>query len=90
MRCHRLPIVAPDRQRVLKSFGNAVRSARLDHGLSQEKLGFECGLDRTYISGIERGVRNPTLVVIAQIARALRLAPSVLLELGERARKRVD
>jgi len=41
-------------------------------GLSQEELGFDSDLDRTYISGIERGVRNPTLAVILRLSKALR------------------
>lgn len=61
-------------------FGVNVRAARESLGLSQEKLGFETGLDRTYISGIERGVRNPSLEVIAKIANALKTEPSELLK----------
>ncbi len=56
-----------------------VRARRENLGLTQEQLGFETGLDRTYISGIERGVRNPSLDVIAKIASALDTSPSDLL-----------
>ncbi len=42
-------------------------------GLSQEAFADRCGLDRTYISGIERGVRNPTLEVINVIASGLQI-----------------
>lgn len=52
-------------------FGQRVKSLRLERGLSQEAFADKCGLDRTYISGIERGVRNPTLEVIAVIADGL-------------------
>ncbi|MEI7252790.1 helix-turn-helix transcriptional regulator, partial [Pectobacterium versatile] len=45
-------------------FGQRVKTLRLQAGLSQEAFADKCGLDRTYISGIERGVRNPTLEVI--------------------------
>ena len=68
-----------------RAFGQAVRVHRERAGLSQEKLGFESDLDRTYISGIERGRRNPTLKVIWQVATALRTAPSKLMRSAERA-----
>lgn len=53
---------------------------RGERGLSQEELAFECGLHRTYVSGVERGVRNPTVVVLEKIAKALKVAASRLLE----------
>jgi transcriptional regulator with XRE-family HTH domain len=53
--------------------GLNVRKYRKERGLSQEALAFECGLHRTYISGVERGIRNPTVVVLEQIAKALRI-----------------
>ncbi|WP_261467565.1 helix-turn-helix domain-containing protein [Serratia fonticola] len=52
-------------------FGQRVRELRLQQGMSQEAFADKCGLDRTYISGIERGVRNPTLEVINIIANGL-------------------
>jgi transcriptional regulator with XRE-family HTH domain len=55
-------------------------------GLSQEQLGFETGIDRTYISGIERGVRNPSLDLIVKIAERLGKTPADLL----RQRKGAD
>jgi len=64
------------RQRV----GNNVKRFRVERGLSQEALAFECGIHRTYISGVERGVRNPTVLVLERIARALNVAASRLLE----------
>lgn len=48
-----------------------VKRLRKERGLSQEALADEAGLDRTYISGIERVVRNPTVTVIERIAVAL-------------------
>ena len=54
----------PADARFLEAFGEAVRAERERKDLSQEELGFEAGLDRTYVSGIERGVRNPTVVTI--------------------------
>lgn len=52
-------------------FGAAVRRARKAKGLSQEQLAQIAGLDRTYISGLERGVRNPALSTQERIAQAL-------------------
>ncbi|WP_437886956.1 helix-turn-helix domain-containing protein [Phytobacter sp. V91] len=51
--------------------GQRVRALRLEAGLSQESFADKCGLDRTYISGIERGTRNPTLEVLYILATAL-------------------
>lgn len=52
-------------------FGEAVRKARIAAGLTQEDLADRAGLDRSYVGGIERGERNPTLVVISKIATGL-------------------
>jgi transcriptional regulator with XRE-family HTH domain len=62
-----------------RAFGATVRRFRIAKGLSQERLAEDCGLDRTYISGIERGVRNPGLVNICRLAGALGKAPGELL-----------
>ena len=67
----------------LQGFGRAVREAREALGWSQEDLGFEAELDRTYVSGIERGVRNPTLQTVLVLARALDVKPSELIESAE-------
>lgn len=55
-----------------KKFGERVRQERTKQRISQEELGFRTGLDRTYISGIERGVRNPSLENIGRISKALK------------------
>ena len=72
-----------DTNRLHGAFGDAVREARENPGFSQEELGFEAEIDRTYISGVERGVRNPTLVTMLRICRALGVRPSVLLRRAE-------
>lgn len=56
-----------------------MRRLREEAGLSQEKLALEAELDRTYVSGVERGVRNPTVTVVARIAKALKTEPDRLL-----------
>ncbi|WP_306660085.1 helix-turn-helix transcriptional regulator, partial [Klebsiella pneumoniae] len=65
---------------ILHRFGQRVRELRKAKGLSQEAFADACGLDRTYISGIERGLRNVALVNIAQIARTLDVTISELTE----------
>lgn len=58
--------------------GQRVKTLRIASGLSQEAFAEKCGLDRTYISGIERGVRNPTLEVLYIIATGLHIDLSTL------------
>lgn len=52
-------------------FGNAVRVARTRAGITQEELAERAGLDRSYIGGVERGDRNPSLIAIEKIAGGL-------------------
>lgn len=61
----------PVRDRTLVSFGRNVARAREAKGLSQDKLAEKADLDRTYVSGIERGVRNPDIKTVIRIAKAL-------------------
>jgi transcriptional regulator with XRE-family HTH domain len=68
----------PIRSPAHAAFGEAIREMRKQRGISQESLALMCGLDRTYISGIERGVRNPSLTNILRIAAALQVAPAEL------------
>lgn len=65
---------------VRRRVGLNVKRFRKERGFSQEELAFECGLHRTYVSGVERGVRNPTVVVLDKIASALGVAAWRLLE----------
>ena len=53
--------------------GDNVKTLRLAHGLSQEELAFQAELDRTYISQIERGVSNPSVLVILKISLVLKV-----------------
>ena len=63
----------------LHTFGDNVRKGRTELGLSQAQLAEKCGLHTTYISGIERGVRNVSALNIERIAKALKLKPHQLL-----------
>lgn len=58
---------------LLRKVGDRVRTARTARGVSQEALAHAAGIDRSYMSGIERGVRNVTLLKLQAVARALRL-----------------
>ena len=69
---------------IRRQVGLNVRQIRQERGWSQEDLAFESGLDRTYISGVERGVRNPTVLVLSELAQALKVPPARLLEVVKR------
>lgn len=62
----------------LIQFGLQVKQLRIERGLSQEQLGLLAELDRTYISGIERGVRNVSLANIFRLADAFDVPPAAL------------
>ncbi len=76
----------PVRSEAHAAFGAAIRALRGERHLSQEALAFACELDRTYISGIERGERNPSLTNILKIADALSVRPSDLFARAEAMR----
>jgi transcriptional regulator with XRE-family HTH domain len=59
-------------------FGRAIRGRRQKLGVSQEEFADMCGLDRTYIGGIEWGERNLSLINIEKIARTFRISLSDL------------
>jgi transcriptional regulator with XRE-family HTH domain len=58
--------------------GLAIRALREDAGISQEELAGRAELDRTYISGIERGVRNPSIKSLQRVANALDVGLEVI------------
>lgn len=63
-----------------KRVGLNLKRYRKEAGYSQEGLALECGPHRTYVSAVERGVRNPTVTVLEKLAGPLRIATSQLLE----------
>jgi transcriptional regulator with XRE-family HTH domain len=69
-------------------FGEVIREAREGIAVSQETLADLAGLHRTYISLLERGLRNPSLTVITKLAEALDTSPSVLMSAYESLSKR--
>lgn len=66
------------------ALGEAVRAARLRRGMSQEQLAAAAGLDRTYVSGLERGTRNPALSTQERLAAALGVPLGELLAEAEK------
>ncbi len=65
---------------ILLALGKLIQQKRRDRQLSQEQLGFLSNLDRTYISGIERGIRNPSLTALVSLANGLNITVSELLK----------
>jgi transcriptional regulator with XRE-family HTH domain len=59
-------------------FGRAIRRIRQEQGINQEEAAERCGLHRTYYSGIERGVRNVSLVNIERVGKGLKTSLSEL------------
>ena len=66
------------KREILERFGDRVRKLRSEKEFSQEAFALECGLDRTYVSGVERGKRNVSLRNIEVISRALDVSLSEL------------
>jgi len=64
---------------LLQQIGNRIRVLRNECNLSQEKLSFECELDRTYIGSVERGERNISVINLQKIAKALNIRLTDLL-----------
>lgn len=56
-----------------------LRLARQRASVSQEELAARAGVDRTYVSGIERGIRNPTITILARLANELETTASELI-----------
>lgn len=68
------------RGKILHALGRLVQKRRAALGISQEELAHRANLDRTYISGIERGVRNPSLTALVHLAAGLGVTISCLLD----------
>jgi transcriptional regulator with XRE-family HTH domain len=63
---------------VSKAFGKALRAQREAAGISQEGLALTAEVDRTFVSQMERGIRQPTLTTLCKLAQALDMRPSTL------------
>jgi transcriptional regulator with XRE-family HTH domain len=62
-----------------KAFGEVLRECRKKLGISQENLALKSDLDRTYISLLERGLRQPTLETLFRLATVLEIAPTTMI-----------
>ena len=72
---------------ISKRFGLAVRDRRTAARITQEELAERAGLHPTYVSMVERGVRNPTLDTAARIAKALKVGLPQLIEEAQQLRR---
>ena len=68
-------------------FGEVVRELRQHRGISQENLAVAAGVDRAYMGGIERGIRNPSLTTIARVATGLGMPLNEVFKAVEKAQK---
>jgi len=73
---------------IQKAFGIVLREVRQDRELSQERLALEADLDRTFVSLLERGQRQPSLVTLFSLTKVLRCRPSDLISKVEKLVKR--
>lgn len=73
-----MPAKSQKRNPVSIAFGDVLRAARTQTGMSQEALGLACDMDRTYVSLLERGERQPTLGTIFALTAQLGVAAEVL------------
>ena len=65
---------------IRKRLGDNVRRLRTEKGWSQEDYADRAGIHRTYVSDIERGARNPTIMVVEKLAKPLGVASGALLD----------
>ena len=65
---------------VVQLLGENVRHYRKLNGMTQEQLALEAGMERSYLSDLERGTRNPSVVALGRLADALNIEPNKLLE----------
>lgn len=65
------------------AYGQVLRVLRKEAGMSQEQLAFAAGIERNFVSLIERGINQPTVRVIFKLASALQVSPSKMIGLVE-------
>ena len=67
-----------------KAFGKVIRELRKEANLTQEQLGLEADLRRTFVSVLELGQQQPTLLTIFKISQALKISPSTIISMVEK------
>jgi transcriptional regulator with XRE-family HTH domain len=70
-------------QTKLSALGSAIRSVREAAGISQEQLALMTGLDRSYVSRLERGIANPSYLALCKVSNALNIRVSQIIEQGK-------
>lgn len=80
--------MAADKQ-LRVAFGEALRRVRMRAGITQERLALNAGLDRSFVSALERGVRQPSLTTVFVLARTLNISPHVLVKRTEAAMSKI-
>ena len=73
-----------DDGQIKKAFGNTLRELRLERNISQEELAAISGVDRSYVSLIERGINSPSLIMIYNLCKGLDIPVSKLFERMEK------
>ena len=71
------------------TFGQLLKKARKEKGLSQEQLAHDCSLDRTYISMLERGINQPSIITLFVLAKNLEMKASEFVIAMEESNKEV-
>ncbi len=74
----------PGPSQLLIDLGQTIRDVRSERQISQDELGLRTGIHRNYIGGIERGERNPSVTVVAQLAEELGITTAELFAAAER------
>ena len=78
--------MAEDANELRAALSSNIRALRKAQGLAQERLGLEAGVDRTFVSKLERGIGNPTLDILVKIANRLGVRVVDLLEVDKDAK----
>jgi ribosome-binding protein aMBF1 (putative translation factor) len=82
--CHHGTEMSPANDHIATAFGRVLREQRETRGISQEDLALSADVDRSFVSQMERGIRQPTLTTLVKLCKALGVAPSTIVGRMER------